>query len=75
MKKKRIREPGIFFRPKKEELESLAYYGRERGLTMSFVAMELFRCGFDLWKAGKFEPTPTAVAQRMFANSKTARGV
>lgn len=75
MKKKRIRQPGIFFRPEKEELEKLANYGREHGLTMSFVALELFRCGFAQWRAGNFKPTPTAVAQRMFANSKTARRV
>ena len=75
MRRKQVRPPGIFFRPTKEMLEALTDYGREIGVTASFVASECFRAGFDLWKEGKFTPEPTKTAKGMFASSKTARGV
>lgn len=72
--KKRKRSPGVHFYPSNYELEALAKYGREQGVSLSFLASEMFHHGFDLWKTGEFVPQPTERARAMFASCKTSRG-
>lgn len=74
MGKKRIRPPGVFFRPTGEELEKLTAYGCKIGVTVSFLVAEMYREGYRQWSSGNFTPTPTPEALYMFASSKTARG-
>jgi len=72
-KKKRHRPPGVHFYPTAHELEALGSYGREQGLSISYLAAQMFHHGFNLWKNGEFTPQPSERARAMFASSKTAK--
>lgn len=54
--KKRKRIQGVFFYPKKHELEALGIYSREKGVSVSYLVSQMFRHSFKQWKAGEYTP-------------------